>query len=1668
MAEPPREYAFKDLYIDLLDLTNGPSGTSFYDVDKLLEQVNAWNDDFANLLDKAPKNDQSRRSVLSGRASRLCKVTIDEDEYGLNEEFQQNAIQLADNLGIDELQAVQLLLTSEGDAELLGRSSLSTAHFTFHSRRKELLGCLRLIFKFAIDEEVNEEVRNKFQDVVRGVVQSGSRPGPNGPSFMRRCLLAMGDVKTWVHQLDGKVQNASIIGVTLPPDTTEILNYQKTSLLQQCEDLGAIGLYLVKLGHSDIKDFEMLLDMVMKIEKYENTLVYYLPLFLAFISTLASPEGRQPFTRVQSLHERITDPARADEWSLRFLRAAVILWWISEYNSWFAEPHEQVLAARVDADRQNEVQAQMLFDVLGDGAFDFTLSLCADVKATETSDTLRSSLRHWLQRKAPIILPNPVPFSHHFQLLLMEQLETHVDALITNMPGNLRRLRVDQDERRLRLLEVDPNQQDLDLEKLLMIMAYVFEDRPEAAKNFWLYPDSNWSGFLQWSSKRLSTPRACAVGEMLVSLSTGEENATSAHQFLLEESQLSGAKPRKSVSLSWAQMLGELEYTAKELGGPASDPRKTARRSSRRSLEEVHEPETYNMLESYLRLTAAVCGQSTTAREWLLTQTSHPLLDVLFLVCANPVPSRMRACAFDVMAATLIDKTLEQRDTMWAALDSWVYVGLAASSDRPKVTNTGLLPAWSADAVFERITHGFEEMMAFVTLLVSLVTPCRESGPLNDALPFPESLGAAYRMPSMDSYVDFVLGQIFRRKSSELHDLVQQRSLRLRCLDFVAACLATFNEDLVVFGWGKNVFIDPAIQSTSIEVYVRLHPFARVMGWLFDDQVLRVLFETARQDVEEVARNPAESVLVQCLQRTIQVLTLMHDLQATYHDIIRPAMDASSTRSIALTNSSWASLEDVVLQDLYFIVSLGLYATTEHTGLVLASLNLLEKLATSPKLNTPHTFNVERGSDRNKIVAVYEQNHEAERVAGSMRFQMLPDAQEQKRGADAPAYAIKLGVLRFLKNCLEAVPNRPNLAHLLLGFSCTDTSIEIVDGSDLAQGSSLFHSIRTILSTYPDVTFGTIQGWLLGIKQLTFDILHVLWSSSLSSTYTLTELRSQNFLPEQLVRVVIINSETPFDGRSVLDPEFLLSSSAECCDMFLHQRALLLEYVAMEIRVLAAERVPTLKTRAISAVLGAAMGDDHGQLVGPSIIDLFDFAEMELEPEMEPPALGIFAQVNFEQWLQMVPRGFSVYDLGRMEQLLTLRMQEEDRKGNVTEQDQQRMRDDAVQIMNYAQRTNNRIALVHTRLALFKAWTQVVIIVLEDGDLDPASKEGFILQVLQLILPKLERYSRNNPPEALELARLAKTLLLHVDFTSPSFSSGHANDVAADRLHQLFLVSLRGIHTPTATSALRELFYVICHRYCTGFCENWSGSGSITWHGTRALKAAGEALMDTVSEDAFAGDGLCRMSALLFLDGLTLSSQKEGSTYVVDSLTRINFLALLMDSIRLMPTELGETAPSEVPLLLALYDAQLSLLLRIAQTRVGATRLFDAGLFRSVRTSGLFSVDPDLGFEVDNPNALENYYRLVLAMLRIIVAVVMSCGPHHQRTLQAAREFLLENRPSMVTIFKRNAKIGTLTNGDSPQLTEVARHFMLLVIATDFLSFEEGVVREQSAPIDFT
>lgn len=92
--------------------------------------------------------------------------------------------------------------------------------------------------------------------------------------------------------------------------------------------------------------------------------------------------------------------------------------------------------------------------------------------------------------------------------------------------------------------------------------------------------------------------------------------------------------------------------------------------------------------------------------------------------------------------------------------------------------------------------------------------------------------------------------------------------------------------------------------------------------------------------------------------------------------------------------------------------------------------------------------------------------------------------------------------------------------------------------------------------------------------------------------------------------------------------------------------------------------------------------------------------------------------------------------------------------------------------------------------------------------------------------------------------------------------------------------------------------------------------------------------------------------------------------------------------------------------------------------------------------------------EMDNPNALLKYHQLLLAVLRIIASIVISCGPQNAQAMEQARAFLVEYRPLMVATFKRQANIGALKENSvekSRPLDEVVEHFVLLTNWTDFL-----------------
>lgn len=195
-------------------------------------------------------------------------MNVSGEEFRINEEFQQGALQLADHLNLDELDAARIFLEVQSETDSSGRSPLTNSIIRFHQRRKVLLDCLRLTLQLSADVDREEHVRASLQALIAQVVQSQNAPS----RYIQRCLSSMSDIKSRLQDLAEKLNSASILGQSQQAELLQTIEFERGSLVKQHESLGIVLLYLVKENYSALADFEWTIDHLRKADKYDNLL----------------------------------------------------------------------------------------------------------------------------------------------------------------------------------------------------------------------------------------------------------------------------------------------------------------------------------------------------------------------------------------------------------------------------------------------------------------------------------------------------------------------------------------------------------------------------------------------------------------------------------------------------------------------------------------------------------------------------------------------------------------------------------------------------------------------------------------------------------------------------------------------------------------------------------------------------------------------------------------------------------------------------------------------------------------------------------------------------------------------------------------------------------------------------------------------------------------------------------------------------------------------------------------------------------------------------------------------------------------------------------------------------------------------------------------------------
>ncbi|KAI1116020.1 nucleoporin Nup186/Nup192/Nup205 [Nemania sp. NC0429] len=1666
-------------------------------------------DNFQRLLEKPGRKKESRDTVLSG------KVRIGDVDWTVNKDFQEIILQVADDLDLDEIEATRLALQVEDDQERLGRSRKECAVIRFHQQRKYLLSCMHVLLE--LYKEADELLADDGDDSLERLGQyvncnifrrsaTGAADTGAGPRFVPACVAALGDIRAWLQKISEQVHGAAMLGRAMEPQTQEAYEFAHISLMQQHELLAVILSYAVERHMAVESDFVSFLGDFRRASRYDYFIVHLVPVLGAYITIFGSTEGTASVEQARSLNAAICQQLETSAGTLPFLDAAVKCWWIAEYSGWYMEGAAGSGLANIDLDEEDIQRSKQFTEALKDGAFDFLLTVLFDIKVTEWQDSFQNKLRGWAQKRTPTLPPDTVPFTTPLQGRIMAKMEMFVDAFISNMPDVLRKLKIEEDEQRQ---AGQRQQQDIDLERFLLLIAYTYEGRPEAADAFWADPESNLAGFLQWTSRRTTTPQQTAFCEMLQCLSDDAESATRAHEFLLDE----GHQLRRPSSITWAHILKEFEYyvnsaISKPAGAQPVAPRATKLDSERAESE----AEVLMLQEAYLRLITKLASQSGPCRDHLLQLPNDKLVLLLLQAISSAVGHQIRAYAFKALSGLMAQKSLPRNHAMWVCAEScftghYASPAMPARSQASLAVNAPTQSTWM-EGLFQEMSSSFDDMSSFIQFLTVLTYPPAEASLLNDALPYPENLGASTRTrPGIEPYIDFILGHIFSSRASESSDVMQQRVLRYHCLDFALACICSFNEDLIIFSNESNINVDSAIQTKDLETYVTLHPFARVMEWMYDSKFTRAIMDTI-QNSSDIGKAAPDSPLILGVLRAVELLSKALDLQATFLDLVRPIVKPhlrAQGRSFwtPTSNTAFSSIEDAIMTSLTLVSDLGRYCGIGHPGITMASLKLLEKISTSPRIISAWQSGPSNQTHRNRAIVALEEKGDAQAIAGAFTTE-LASPLDFSQEASSTDYQIKACILDFLYSCLKANPDRPTIAHLLLGFHCSANMLEIEPGSAFDRGSALFHSLLPFIIEVPaNNEDGIMLSWLIGLKYKVMRIFKLLWSSPLSANLVLSELRDNDFLFYILLQGLVTQQSSIWDGQVANGPDFLASPAAQGFVDHLSMRALALEYIACELCSVTQGQMPALKRRIFDALGGQIVIEGMESITVPSVFEFHDSLPQEDLFATPPPQLPTFKDMDLDlrACLEEDDESNSIYNLSKVDEVLLLKRNEDAKSNQLILQQDAALVDAEEETLRLYIVYRNRLTQTQAySLKILRAWTKLLMVMTDCNDFRGTHKVSFILQTLQATLPGLEMYGSEKPSPALELAKLAKVVLFKLDFAAMSSvdkDSEAAESLISDKLFQLLQICLDAIAKWVASQELRAVYYSLCYRYLSGLLDHGPGSPSGLRRTTKIIQSFGEKLLNVICDDAFGGDPRCQSAALVLLATLVQLGRREGDYYVVEALNRLNFIGVVVDSLRGVLQEwagISRSGKHEGPeaspmqwvmrkLITPLHpcrvgnpddqnylNSKLVLLLQLCQTGQGAKYVLHANIFRAVEESELFKVDPELYVDPTNAKALENHYLLLVKVAQIISVAIVSRGSHN---ILQGRRFLTGHRTLVAHVLKRSAGIGTGTGKIDTVLAgrvdDLAAAFMIMITATGFLEFENQMLTEdpKSAPMLF-
>ncbi|KAF8064189.1 nucleoporin Nup186/Nup192/Nup205 [Lyophyllum atratum] len=1026
---------------------------------------------------------------------------------------------------------------------------------------------------------------------------------------------------------------------------------------------------------------------------------------------------------------------------------------------------------------------------------------------------------------------------------------------------------------------------------------------------------------------------------------------------------------------------------------------------------------------------------------------------------------------------------------VWTLMERLEVINVRVTATGPFGTAMPLKGVEAELEEIEAVHKLYPSTIPFLKLLSTLIhTPKRI--PFKDRLldvqpinTIPETLGQPYRLPGVGPFTAFVVDNVFanipNREYARRSDRWQTNDL---CLCYIERALASFDLETLVNNpegtslKGENVI--PLLVHPGYDVMRRLLTRTPLQA-----RILSYIVEGVNGFENDFAND--EPFFGTTIIRVLRVVHRVLELQDIFLDVLVPLLteiDSAPIVGQVHSRSFYTKFDQELTFDPHYIPSLAAYiAFPNHPELVLLSIKILSTLSASMPSSNLATL-IERSNESERILAGFVNIMDVESLEDPADGETFA---EETTGAGAPdmdetpplVQAIRLAALDLLIQETEANRPYPNIAHFLL-FGAAKAEQQIQDPHALGARRTSVHVLFDLVNAGVPRLKG--KGKERDHDPLT--PLFITLPGLAERCYRLAAVPSHApQMPQQPYIQVQYN-----DGARVITTVPSLSSFLRLRSRIFDLVALDLHMLTNKGHL---KGVSELLQILFGNASEYDFEDEHFhqfQEIGQSHMRVIEFLQSLMfewsdSLAVEPMDLQFLGQLNLHSCVRTDATGCEIIDRTALLSLLAAAKRALHAQGSVvTPAQADQLQRESAYILESAVVENHRREVAHSVATGYEAWRRLLDLTLTKCfDRLPHDRRENMLFDLLHVLPTAIRSPDVEESTAVLLSEavLSSITKLREDrrqqlIAQSAGGNAESSSLPAERLFAILrtildaiidnnrvelvrgnlyaaLVNYVHLITPThtegdlvvhkgdnlalslAASTTRDDFLFDPNQTVTSLdrlSRSHSSDRSLQAGSLAVMKGVMERLVATISRDAIDGTEVWKTVAFMLLDALVQLSGVEKPHIVLSALTRhgilSNFVRGLKESDSRLLLVLKPDPDDLNPLYV--YEAKMSLFIRMTQTRAGAERLLEAQLVPVLAQCDFLDARPEADqsfMDRDSflPSAIQRYHQLFMPTLQLVDGMLATLGNKHSTIVNQALDFLTSHSATIAILLKNDA-----------------------------------------------